>query len=433
MPEKNQTQLEFLDLRFLPVKIGLIAMILAAIIFGWFAIRWQLGNMLAGMTVATEPNAAETAQIAQWLSPNDPNVRWLVAATKNDAFTPEETREKLENFEETVRIVPNDFRWWIELGRIREQSSKPESAEAAYQRAVELAPFYTYPHWQLGNFYLRQNQSEKAFLELKKAAQNNYRYRSQVYSVAWDFYDQDKARLEAIAGELPDAKVGLAQFYANKEMPEDSLRIWNTLSDEEKKLNSLTAKTVAQILWDKQKFRSAVELVRETGIEPQAQTETIQNGGFEEAIGKPETTYFGWKVSPEEKLTVQLDASRKQEGRRSLRVTFSGFSAPQLANIFQIVAIAPQSKYSVSFRLKTEELKSAGMPEFEILDTKTSRLIVASKPFPTGTNDWQKITLDFTTPENAEGIFIRTGRAYCGDSCPIVGAFWYDDFRLEKK
>lgn len=433
VPENTQSQIEFLDSRRLPVRIGLLVMIGAAIVFGWFAIRWQVGNMLAELTLPTEPNAKDIGQIAQSLAPGDPLATWLAASTEKDIFTPEEIESSLEKYEETVRLSPNDYRWWVELGRAREQSSTTESAEAAYRRAVEIAPSYTYPHWQLGNFYLRQNRSEEAFAELKKAAQNNYRFRQQVYSIAWDFYEQDKARLEAIAGEFSDAKVGLAQFYAGKELPEDSLRIWNTLTAEEKKQNDVIAKLVAQILWDKQKFRSAVEFVRETGIEPKAKAETVQNGGFEEKIEKPEAVYFDWKISPVEKMDVKLDPYQKHDGRRSLKVTFSGFSAPQFNNIFQIVTVKPGENYRLEFWLKTEGLKSAGPPVVEILESKESRLVAASKPFPTGTNDWQEIMIDFTVPDDAEAVFVRTSRAYCGDSCPIVGTFWYDDFKIERR
>ncbi len=434
MPENTQTQIEFLDSRRLPVRIGLFVMLLIAIVFGWFAIRWQLGNMLAELTTPADPNAKNVAHIAQSLAPGDPLPTWLVASTDKDVFTPEKIQNLLQQYEETVRLAPNDYRWWVELGRAREQSATPESAETAYKRAVEIAPTYTYPHWQLGNFYLRQNRSEEAFAELKKAAQNNLRFRQQVYSIAWDYYEQDKARLEAIAGEFSDAKVGLAQFYASKELPEDSLRVWDTLSDEEKKQNEVIAKLVAQILWDKQRFKSAVEFVRETGIEPQSKAETVQNGGFEEKIeAKPETVYFDWKISSVEKMNVKLDPYQKHDGRRSLKVTFSGFSAPQLSNIFQIVTIEPGKNYRLKFWLKTEELKSAGNPVVEILDSKESRLIAASKPFPTGTNDWQEISIDFTAPEDAEAVFVRTARAYCGDNCPIIGSFWYDDFKLERR
>ncbi len=434
MPDKEHTQIEFINSRSLPVRLGLFALIFAALIFGWFAIRWQLGIMFADMTNPTDPNAKNVAQLAYSFAPSDPLATWLFAATDETVLTPETGEPSLEKYEEAVRLAPYDFRWWVELGRAREQIEAYESAEAAYLRAVELAPAYTYPHWHLGNFYLRQNRSEEAFSEFKKAAQNNLRYRQQVFSIAWDFYERDKARLEAIAGELPDAKVGLAQFYASKELPEDSLRVWNTLTAEEKKQNEAVARLVAQILWDKQKYRSAVEFVRETGIEPQAKAETVQNGGFEEKIeAKPETVYFDWKISTVEKMNVKLDPYQKHDGRRSLKVTFSGFSAPQLSNIFQIVTVEPGKNYRLSFWLKTEELKSAGTPVVEILDSKESRLVAASKPFPTGTNDWQEITIDFTAPETAEAVFVRTARAYCGENCPIIGSFWYDDFKLERR
>lgn len=433
MPDKNQTQIEFLDTRKTPVKIGVIAMVLFALVFGWFSISRQIGNMLAELTVPNDPNAKQIGQLSQTLAPGDPLASWLAASTEKDVFTTEKIEASLEKYEDTVRLAPNDYRWWVELGRAREQSSTPESAESAYLRAIELAPTYTYPHWQLGNFYLRQNRAEEAFAELKKAAQNNVRFRQQVYSIAWDFYDKDKARLEAIAGDFSDAKVGLAQFYASKKMPEDSLRMWRSLTEEEKKQNETVARTVAQILWNEQKFREAVEFVRETGIEPDVKAESIENGGFENPIGKPEDTYFGWKISTEEKLSVQLDPAQKHDGRRSLRVRFNGYSAPQMGNILQIVAINPKTNYRLSFWLKTEDLKSAGPPVLQILNSKDSRLIVDSKPFPTGTSDWQEIKIDFTTPDDADGIFVRTGRSYCGDACPIVGGFWYDDFKLEKR
>ena len=429
MPEKNQTQIEFLDARRLPVRIGLIAAILAAIVFGWFAIRWQLGNMLAELTVPTEANAKNIGLVAQRFAPGDALATWLVASTE----TSEKPETSLADFEKTVRLAPYDYRWWVELGRAREQSAAVESSEAAYLRAVRLAPEYSYPHWQLGNFYLRRERSEEAFAELKKAAQNNVIYRQQVFSIAWDFYDQDTAKIEEIAGNFPDAKVGLAQFYAVKQRAADSLRVWNTLTDEEKQKNQAVGKLVAQILFDKKHFRSAVEFVSQLGIEPKAEAEAVQNGGFEDAIGTQDATYFGWKVSTVEKMNVNLDASHKHGGNRSLRVSFNGFSNAQLHNVLQIVTVEPGGNYRLRFWLKTEDLRSGGTPVLEILEANESRIIASSKPFPSGSNDWQEIVIEFTADKDSEAVFIRTARAYCGDACPIYGAIWYDDFKLEKR
>lgn len=416
----------------MPIRIALAAVILLAAAFGWYAARWQFGSMLAGLTLPTQPNAKEIAATAKALSPNDPMTSWLLAGTKRDVFTPENLEQSLRDTEEAVRLAPYDYRWWVELGRAYEQAELPEKAEKAYLRGVELAPTYTYPHWQLGNFYLRQNRSEEAFAELKKAAADNDIYRQQVLSIGWDFYEQDTARLEEIAGELPQAKVGLARFYALKGRAEDSLRVWNTLSAEEKQKNDAIARLVARVLYDKFYLRSAVQFVNQIGIESNVKAETVHNGGFEEKIDDLENVYFGWKVGKIEKVSVKIDPTRRHTGERSLRITFNGFAVPQLYEITQAIVTESGKKYSLSFWLKTDNLKSAGPPLLEIVNIKTNMVIAATKPFPVGTNDWQEITLEFTAPEDAEGVYVRTARAFCGDGCPIIGTIWYDDFELKE-
>ena len=432
MSENKTQQIKVLDSRTPVTRIILAAAIIFAIAFGWFTIRWQFGNMLAELTLPNEANAAEIAKLAVNLAASDPLSNWLFASTRRETFTPDKFSESSSGFETVVKLAPNDFRWWIELGRTREQIEDMEAAEKAYLRAVELAPTYTYPHWQLGNFYLRQGKGDQAFQELQKAAENNSVYRDQVFSIAWDYYEQDTAKLEQIAGDSPAVRAGLARFYAGKERAEDSLRIWNTLSDESKQENAAFAKVIAQALYERRSFRQSIEFLRQLGIEPNAKAETVQNGDFERPIGEAKDTYFGWKVSSLEKIDIKLDPTQKHEGTRSLRVSFNGYSDPTLFNLLQYVVVNPQTQYRLSFWIRTDNLKSGGTPTLEIYNANDDKSIVTSKPFPTGKNDWQQIKMEFTTPENVEAIGIRTTRAFCGFECPIVGTFWYDDFKLEK-
>ncbi len=429
---KDKVQIEILDSRRLPVRVGLVFLILIALVFGWFAVRWQLGNMLAELTSPNDPNAKEIAALALRLSPGDPMANWLLAGTKKNVFTPEAISATAKSYEKVVTLSPNDYRWWVELGRAREQSEDFEASEKAYRRAVEIAPEYTYPHWQLGNFYLRQNRSEEAFTELKKAAQANSVYRDQVFSIAWDFYENDTARLEAIAGDSPAVKAGLAKFYASKQRAEDSLRIWNTLSAEDKATNDAIAKVIAQAFYEKRIFRQSQEFVRELGIEPEAKFETVQNGGFENPIGDIKETYFGWKRAPVEKIDFKLDPMQKREGSRSLRISFNGYAEPTLFSLYQYVTVEPSAKYRLSFWLRTENLKSGGTPGLEIYNANDDKTIVTSQAFPVGTNDWQQVKLEFVAPANAEAVGLRTVRAFCGEGCPIFGTIWYDDFKLER-
>jgi len=429
---KTDSHIAIIDSRKAAIRVGIVAAILLALAFGWFAARWQLGNMLAELTGAAEPNAKEIAALARNLAPADPLANWLVAATKKNTFSPDIIAETERNFITVVTLSPYDYRWWIELGRAREQAENYEAAEKAYLRAVELSPNYTYPRWQIGNFYLRQNRSDDAFNELKKAAAATSIYRDQVFSIAWEYYEQDTARLDQIAGDSAAVRAGLARFYATKRRAVDALRIWNTLSKEEKTVHAVYARVIAQAFYDTRLYRQSLEFVRDLEIEPEAKGETVQNGGFEQPIKDYNETYFGWRVSAMDKMDVKLDPTQKREGSRSLRVSFSGYSEPTLYAVTQFVTVEPSAKYRLTFWVRTENLKSGGPPALEIYNANDDKNIVSSEAFPSGTTDWQQLKLEFAAPANAEAVGLRTVRVYCGTGCPIVGTLWYDDFKLEK-
>lgn len=427
MSETSSEQIKSVDSRRLWVRLAIAAFVIAVLSFGWLAVRWQIGNMLAELTTPFDAGAPITAQAALNLAPRDPSAVWLFVNTRDSGGNPKSEI----NLGDVVKLSPSDFRWWIEYAREREQTGDAPGAEKALLKAVGSAPNYTFPHWQLGNFYLRQNRGDEAFRELAKAAENNTLYGEQVYSIAWEYFDRDTAKLEQIAGTTPEARANLAKFFAGKGRAEDCLRIWNTLTDEEKEITGIDKGGIADALFDKGFYRSAAEFVRQIGIEPEAKAEFIQNAGFEKPIGEAKDAYFGWKIAPVEKVDVKLDPTRKREGNRSLRVTFNGYSEPALNVIYQIVAVEAKTRYRLNFWLRTENLKSAGAPNLEIYNFFDNKNIALSPSFPVGTNDWQQVKVEFTTPENTEGVAIRTTRVYCGENCPIVGTFWYDDFKLE--
>ncbi len=422
-----------LDFKSTIGKLTLIAAILGAILFGWFSVRWQLGNMLASLTQPNQPNADEIAELARNYAPADALPMWLSAAREKDNFSPESLEKSVGMFEQVVRLSPNDFRYWIELGRAYEQAEQPERAEMALARAVELAPTYTFPHWQFGNFYLRQNRSEEAFAELKKTTERSIVYREQVFSLAWDYFDKDPQKVEALAADTPDVRSTLALFYAARGSADNALRIWNTLSDEQKPNYIDTAKRIARGLFEKQRFRESLEFSRQTGIDPEAQFETVTNGGFEKYIGPPDDTLFGWRVYKNDpKIDALPDSSVKFEGTRSLKVSFKGYSKVDLHNVVQSVAVQPGARYRLSFMVRTDNLRSGGPPVLQIISGLENKGIATSEPFAAGSADWKPVTVEFTAPDDFDSVLIRTGRISCGEECPISGTIWYDDFRITK-
>ena len=415
-------------------RVVLVVVVLAALAFAWFGIRWQLGTMLAELTAPSDPAAKRVASAARGLAPGDPLSAWLLANSERNLFDPERIEPSVRAFEDVIRLSPNDYRWWIELGRTDEQADRPEQAEKAFRQAVALAPAYAFPRWQLGNFLLRQGRPDEAFAELRRTTEKNLAYREQVFSLAWDYFEHDPARVESLAADSPDVRVSLALFYAARGQAADSLRIWNTISDENKAENPETARIIAQALTEKKFFRQGLEFSRQVGIDPEAQAGAVTNGGFEKPVGIPDDHYYGWNVERgDSKLDIATDSSVKHGGNRALKVNFRVFTKPQLSNPWQIVAVEPGASYVLRFWARTENLRSAGMPQIEVLQSTEYRLIAASPAVATGTNDWQEFTVDFTAPKDSDGVVVRLARAYCGDSCPIVGLLWLDDFSLNRR
>jgi tetratricopeptide (TPR) repeat protein len=425
--EKNIEQIKFFSSRNLFGRTFLVFAIILTLVFGWFSVRWMLGSMMAELASPSDFNAKEVAQTALNFSPSDPLTNWLNATAAKDDKIALQTSEKI------VQISPNDYRWWIELARSREQLEDFAGSEKAFLRAVETAPNYSFPHWQIGNFYLRRGDEQKAFAEFQKAAKGSVEYRDQVFSTVWEFYDKDTAKMEQIVSDNPQAKASLAKFYAAKERTADSLRIWNTLTAEQKQENQLFAELILQAFYEKKFFRTAIEFASGLGKEPEAKAETVQNAGFESPIKGESETLFGWRYTPIEKFDVKLDSSSKKEGNRSLRLSFNGYTNVEIKNLRQYVTVESGKRYRLTFWMRTENLKSAGTPNLEVVNANDDKIITSTNPFPTGTNDWQQLKLDFTTPINAEAVELRTGRAFCGNACPIVGSIWYDGFSISKQ
>lgn len=415
--------------------LGVLAgTLILAFVFLWFTGGWLIGNMLAELTSPSAPDADHVAPIAAGLAPSDPLSVWLLASRQTDEFSPENIERAVGLFEDVVRLSPNDFRWWIELGRAKEQAERMDETERALLRAVELAPEYTFPKWQLGNFYLRRGRTDEAYAQLIKTTEKSSVYREQVFALAWDFFGRDPAMVERLAGDTPDMRISLAMFYAQRGASTDALRNWNMLTDEQKGLNPQVPRIIAQGLHDQRKFREAVEFARQSGIDPESRFEEISNPGFEKLIASPDETLFGWKVHRgDARLDIMPDVRVWSEGARSLRISFKGYAKPDIANVSQLVAVQPGTAYRVSFSVRTENLISGAPPLLQVGNANTDAIIAASEPFGSATMNWTRATIDFETPEDCNGIFIRTGRSYCPDECPIAGTLWYDDFLIERR
>ncbi|MDQ4120871.1 MAG: hypothetical protein M3209_05450 [Acidobacteriota bacterium] len=432
MSQKNSDQLILLDSSSIAARVALLVAVLLAVVGAFFGVRWQIGRMLADTASPTDKNFAQIARLAASFAPRDPQTLWAVASAERAGFSSDAARRAEAVLENTIRLSPNDYRYWLDLARTRDQAGATSDAEAAFRKALELAPNNAFARWLYGNFLLRAGERERAFTEFQRVAETHSSLRQQVFYLAWENIGANPAQIEAVVGSSPQVRAGLAPFYAVKGKPNDSVRIWRTLTPEQKEEFRIDGESAARTLYEKQNFRAAIVMLRELGVEA-PEIGQIQNPSFEGEITNSSEDFVGWRTQRTKGIDIALDAGQRKEGKRSLRLTFSGFSAPSLQVATQYAAVESGGRYRLTFWVKTAELKSAGPPFLEIVDARTTKPFGSSKPFGgDAAGDWQMQSIEFNVPPETEAILIRTVRQFCGENCPITGVVWYDDFKLER-
>lgn len=433
MSATQKDQLILFDVRASLWRVLLLLPVVVAVVLVVFSVRWYLGNTMAEFAPSVDQGGLESAQSAVSFAPDDPLAHFVLGNMEKDSFAPERLPIAIKHYEEAVRLSPYDYRYWLALGRTRELAGDVAGGENALRRAVELAPSYSYPRWYLGNLLFRSNRRDEAFTELHKAGETNAQLLPQVCVLAWYGYDNNIAEMEKALGQKPQVRAALAVFLASKGKADDALRLWKGLNKEEKSnLQTGTDNNLFRTLFQSESYRAALEIAKEIKPETAGDVSKIANGSFESGVSGNDPIAFGWRVSQAEKAQTTIDPQIKLDGGRSLRIFYDGYAANTFANVWQTVAVEPNTRYRLEFSIRTKDLKSIGAPIIEVVYPLDSRLIAQSKPFPIETNDWQKMTIEFDSPAAPDGVIVRTNRIPCEPACLIFGTVWYDDFNLQR-
>lgn len=430
---QSADQLKLISVHKPLVRVLLVVPIVFALLFAWYGVRWYVGNLVAEFAPQMDEGQLDAAEEAAHLAPDDPWTHWVVAGLKKQSLRPEDLDEAARQYEEAVRLSPYDYRFWIDLGRAREEAGDSAGGEKALRRAVELAPNYAYTHWYLGNLLLRAGRGEEAFAELRRAADEDPQMRPQLFNVAWALYGQDVEAIRKMVADTPAARAQFATYLVGRGQIDDALALWSSFSPTEKKGASEAGTEIMKALLSQKRYRAALTVFSDmrAGIGPKASQFT--NGGFEDNIGAQAADPFSWQVKADAQAQVAIDESARHSGLRSLRILFRVPQTIAFNNVSQMIVVEPSTEYRLEFYVRAEDLKSAATPAVQILDAVDGTTVLGtSQSVASGTYDWKPVTVNFKTKPVTEAVIVEIVRAQCSDAvCPIFGKVWYDDFNLQ--
>jgi len=422
-----------IDLRAPARRALVILPALLAILSAWFVVHWYVGNTMAEYAPDNPASATELARLATRWAPADPFAHWTLGALEEKEFSANNLADTVHEYEIAVTLSPNDYRYWMELGRALEASSDNAGGERALGRAVELAPAYSAPRWYFGNLLLREGKVDEAFRQLARASETDPQIRLQVFNLAGQVFGDDVDAIANAACPSAAMRIQLAIYLADRQKFPEAMRIWSGTQNRNKE-RELAAELKKQLI-DAKQFQNALVVMREIEPDPGALPvpEQFTNGGFEAGTTLTSSDSFGWSIASGSPAQMSIDA-QAHSGHNSLRIVFRAPNKLDLIHVSQAIVVAPDTQYHFECWARTNDLNTGRPPLIAILSATDSVTLASSPPLPTGTNDWQRIALDFKTKPKSDGVIVKLTRQPCDDAsvCPIFGTVWYDDFNLQR-
>ena len=415
---------DFVD-RILRILSGVA---LLALLF-WAAV----GSSRAGLSrrfleYGSAAGSLATSERALQLNAGDPEAHYGRALCLQDLGR---TGEAVLELEQAASLRPDDYFFWQELGRAREEAGNTSGAVAALQAAIRLAPYYAQPHWQLGNVLLRNNETETAFREMRLAATSDPELFPSLLNLASAVYEGNAESIAAATQPQSDIERLLLVRFLLKQDKNAALEV---LSNIRQIAPEDRAALVTELI-AAEEFALAYRVWSAQDIATDGGETTLVDGGFESSITF-NNSGFGWQPSrrtPNAK--VLLDTNAPALGERSLRVEYSGNFDAKIPVLSQLLPVAPGTRYRLTFSARTEKLFSAGLPVVAVREALGDTVVIAeSDPLPAGTNTWRTFTVELQTGAATKAVTINIQRQACNvKPCPLVGRAWFDEFQLLKQ
>jgi hypothetical protein len=379
----------------------------------------------------------EAADIAVRLAPSDPEAHYTRALSLVNV---QRLGEAVVELKQATRLRPHHYYEWLDLGVTLDRLGDETAAVAALQESVRLAPFFAQPRWQLGNLLFRQGQYQEAFTELRLGAKSNPNLFEALVELAWTAADGNVGTLEALVQpQSGRSHFELARFLAKEGRGADAARqVKEAGEPQDERDRAILHQIISELLAAQQysdAYRAWAATHRLTVDNRTNASGQVLNGDFVEPIMQDDPG-FGWQLQAVPNVSAAIDPSGPSPGTRSIRLEFSGDSAPGGQPIHQLVLLQPNSRYSLGFVARTKDLVSGGPPIILALnaDNKTTRILGQSELILPGTSGWSPYKFDFATDDNTSAVIIALQRLACIQSpCPIFGKLWLSELSISKR
>ncbi len=415
-------------------RIAIIAAALICVAAGWFFIRWNFANAISANLDSSRP---ESRIVAEWLlgiGPSDPQTHFAAAVIFEKTFDPDDLARSLREYEIAASLSPNNYVMWMNLGKARSTSGDIDGANAAFHRALELAPSNASLLWAYGNSLVRHGNTAEGFSMIVRAAAAVPEYAQNAVTLALQIFDGDAAQVRTALGDTTSTNAALASVFAQQTRFDEAIESWSRISPAERSEKfAKLGESIAIKASAAGKFRYAARIYNDVrsveGERPAAGQ--VSNGGFERGVKLANAGLFEWQISEGSSPQIGLSESQMRTGKYGLVIVFNAFETAAFRSISQTIAVEPGAEYSLESFYKSD-IKSAAALKWEIIDAAANTSLATSSQLAPAA-EWTPLVVRFRVPAAGDGVTIRLIREGCsGPACPMNGRLALDDISIKR-
>jgi hypothetical protein len=364
------------------------------------------------------------------LEPGNAEPRWKLG--RYSLFVAQDPSTAVSNLEIAVALNAHLARYWLDLAAGYQLTSDTQRQRTALDRALEAEPTAPDVAWEAANFYLVQNDLERALPLFRVVMANDPKQTSSALKLCWHATQNVNTMLTKAVPAEPAAYFAFLNLLTVTGETAPAEAVWRGLTSLGGQFTLSDAYPFFDYLLQKHETETAVqvweELVkRNTNLQSNSRTgNLIFDGGLEKDFLNGG---FDWRYSVKDPVQLSVDTSEFHGGNRALRMIFHG-PAVSDAGIFEYVPVHPNTDYHFSVYTKAEDIESASGPRVTVLDAYSGESYVLTDD-SLGTTGWREQSADFRTrPETS--LLVVTARRVPGNVL-IKGKFWIDDVSLVKR
>jgi len=365
------------------------------------------------------------------LEPSNAEYRELLA--RNLALSAASRDDAIASYRTAVDLNPYNARSWLDLAGAYQVAGRTSEQKLSVERAVAAAPNTPNVAWEAANFFLIQNDRQKALHYFGVVMANDPQLVDAALQLCWRSTGDVNQIVTQALPRRPDLYLSFLQLLVSKQEVAGAENVWSHLIALNHEFSMKLAFPYFRLLLVRQEVATAQTAWQQAAAVnhslqaylPSRQN-LIVNGGFEEdALNGG----FDWWYQANPHTTVKIDTAEFAGGTRSLFIDFDGQN-PGDAGISQFIPVKPNTEYEFTAEYRSQELDTASGPRFSIADAYTGTSYVLTDDI-LGTNPWHPEEAQFHTGPNTKLVLLKIVRQPA--DALIRGKLWIDELKLVEK